>query len=53
MTSGMPSTKADGLGLGLTIVRSILDAHSASIRFESREGGGLRVTLTFPPEETP
>lgn len=51
MTSGMPSTKADGLGLGLTIVRSILDAHGASIRFESRDGGGLRVTLTFPPEE--
>lgn len=53
MASGMPSTKADGLGLGLTIVRSILEAHGASIRFESRNGGGLRVTLTFPPEETP
>lgn len=53
MTAGMPSTKKDGLGLGLTIVRSILDAHGASIRFESREAGGLRVTLSFPPEETP
>jgi len=37
-----------GLGLGLSIVKAIADAHDASIVAELRTGGGLRVRVAFP-----
>lgn len=40
---------ADGHGLGLAIVRSVLDRHNAELRIAPRLGGGLIVTATFPP----
>jgi signal transduction histidine kinase len=42
------TTKKKGTGLGLTIVRKIMDAHRGSIAIESREGKGSTVRLTFP-----
>lgn len=36
-------------GLGLSIVDSVATAHSAHIDAEPRPGGGLEVTVTFPP----
>lgn len=36
-----------GLGLGLTICRGIADSHGASLRFEAREAGGVRVKVLF------
>jgi signal transduction histidine kinase len=39
---------ADGVGLGLAIVQSIADAHSATITARARAGGGLEIEVRFP-----
>ena len=46
------STKADGLGLGLQIVRSIIENHGGKIFFSQAASGGLRVEIRLPAEET-
>ncbi len=38
----------DGLGLGLSIVEAIANAHDAALEVKPREGGGLKVTVRFP-----
>ncbi|WBB61410.1 ATP-binding protein [Streptomyces sp. WMMC500] len=38
-------------GLGLSIVRSIATAHGATLTAEAGPGGGLAVTVAFPPCE--
>ena len=38
-----------GLGLGLSIVHAIAEAHDAQLETEARAEGGLRVTVAFPP----
>lgn len=38
----------DGLGLGLSVVKDVVDAHDAVIRARSRPNGGLRVEVAFP-----
>jgi signal transduction histidine kinase len=38
----------DGLGLGLSIVNAIVEAHSAQIRARSLAGGGLEIQVRFP-----
>lgn len=38
----------EGLGLGLSIVRTILDHMGASVRFVQREGGGTTALLDLP-----
>ena len=42
------TTKARGLGLGLSISRSIAEAHGGRIEAANRAGGGLAVTFTLP-----
>jgi signal transduction histidine kinase len=37
-----------GLGLGLSIVRAIVDAHDATITTEAPAAGGLHIEVTFP-----
>ncbi len=37
-----------GIGLGLAIVQSIADAHSATIAAHARAGGGLEIHVRFP-----
>ncbi|MET0135928.1 MAG: ATP-binding protein [Kibdelosporangium sp.] len=42
-------TRRDGgLGLGLSIVQAIATAHDATITAQPRQGGGMRITVTFP-----
>jgi signal transduction histidine kinase len=40
--------RAEGTGIGLSIVRDILALHGCSIRVESREGEGSRFIFTLP-----
>ncbi len=42
------STKPKGAGLGLAIVRKIVDLHNGSIHFQSSSRQGTTVTLEFP-----
>jgi signal transduction histidine kinase len=43
---------AEGAGLGLTIVREIVDAHGGSVAITAAPGGGTVVTLLFPTGPT-
>lgn len=46
-------TSADrGMGLGLPIVKGLVEMHSGRIRLESAVGEGTRVTVTFPASST-
>jgi signal transduction histidine kinase len=47
------TTKNDGLGLGLPIVRTIVEAHHGTIAVESQPGHGSTFTLTFPLLQPP
>lgn len=42
------TTKPHGLGLGLSIVRDIVEAHHGSIDIDSRPGEGTRVRVRIP-----
>lgn len=42
------TTKPDGLGLGLNICRTIIEAHSGIMTVESREGDGATFSFTLP-----
>lgn len=42
------TTKADGIGLGLSISRTIVEAHGGRIHAENRPTGGARVWFSLP-----
>ncbi|HEY2042700.1 MAG TPA: ATP-binding protein [Jatrophihabitans sp.] len=45
---GRARTGQRGAGLGLSIVRAIVDAHHGSIKATAHPGGGLEVEITLP-----
>jgi two-component system, LuxR family, sensor kinase FixL len=42
------STKTEGLGMGLAIVRSIVESHGGTITAENAHGGGARFEFVLP-----
>ena len=40
--------KAEGLGLGLNLVKRIAEAHKGTAFANNREGGGARVGISLP-----
>lgn len=47
------TTKAGGLGVGLSISRTIVEAHGGRIWIKSRANGGTRVSFTLPTSDGP
>ncbi|MCY4641055.1 MAG: ATP-binding protein [Chloroflexi bacterium] len=50
---GDPGFSRPGLGLGLPIVRAIVDAHSGAISAEPRAEGGLDISVRLPRRPAP
>jgi len=46
------SNRADGAGLGLSLVKWAVDQHQGSIHLESKPGKGTRVVVNFPKSRT-
>lgn len=46
---GSRSRDSGGSGLGLSVVRSLAEAHGARAAYHDRPGGGAMFTVTFPP----
>ncbi|RKE98915.1 sensor histidine kinase [Ichthyenterobacterium magnum] len=44
------TTKTSGMGLGLAMVKNIVETYKGSITFTSQEGEGTLFTVTFPKE---
>ncbi|MGL4287677.1 MAG: ATP-binding protein [Phreatobacter sp.] len=42
------NVETGGVGLGLTVARTILRGHGGDVTMANRDGGGLRVTVTLP-----
>lgn len=47
----VPGTPTGGMGLGLSIVKSIVEAHKGHVRVETSPGGGARFAIVLPIEE--
>lgn len=42
------TTKPHGMGMGLSICKSIVEAHNGQLELAPREHGGTRATVTLP-----
>ncbi len=53
---GQGESSVGGVGLGLSIVRAVVEAHQGMVKAENRPQGGARITLSLPagvPPEVP
>jgi signal transduction histidine kinase len=41
------SSDSGGMGLGLAIAKTLVEAHGGTIRAENAEGGGTRIVFTL------
>ncbi|MGD9137988.1 MAG: ATP-binding protein [Desulfobacterales bacterium] len=46
------TTKEMGTGLGLGMVKNIIESHNGSIQIDNRTEGGARVSVKLPIENT-
>ena len=44
------TTKSSGMGLGLPMLKKIIETYNGSITFTSQEGEGTTFIVTFPKE---
>lgn len=44
----VPGTEATGMGLGLSLVKTIVDLHGAKIEVHNRPAGGLEIVIHMP-----
>ena len=47
---GLISNEQHGTGLGLPLVKSLMDLHGGEVVVETADGLGTKVTLAFPPQ---
>ena len=47
------TSKAEGMGLGLVISRSLAESHGGRLSFEEHHGGGACFVLTLPTDQEP
>ncbi|MFA6433863.1 MAG: ATP-binding protein [Elusimicrobiales bacterium] len=50
---GSSTRETGGAGIGLSIVKAIVDMHGGTIRVESAPGNGSRMNLTLPRRQAP
>jgi len=44
------TTKAKGMGMGLAVIKRIVEAHNGSINIQSEQGEGTTVTIILPQQ---
>ncbi|MCD8268004.1 MAG: ATP-binding protein [Parabacteroides sp.] len=44
----LPDKQIPGIGLGLSYVRQIVEAHQGSVSLQSKLGKGTRITVSLP-----
>ena len=49
---GSHGRKYEGTGLGLSLIKAMLDLHEGSLHVDSKLGAGTTVTAKFPPRRT-
>lgn len=48
VTEPFYTTKKNGAGLGISLSKEILDAHSAKLEYKSKENVGTQATIIVP-----
>jgi len=51
-TDAAEKAATEGTGLGLTLVKAMIELHGGTLDIESKPGAGSTFTLRFPPERT-